>query len=181
MWCGAQLDWRGDWTQWRSLYELLRFSDWVQKSTYLRALQTKPPKEVSFLIKPVCMHAMLLQSCLTLCNPVDCSLPSSFVYGVLEAGILEWDAVSSSRGSSWSKGWTYLGIKPATFLPSLPVLCVWKSVSYYYIWEASKDVTEQQLDLIIMWSWTSCLLIGEGNGNPLQYPCLENPMDGGTW
>ena len=22
---------------------------------------------------------------------------------------------------------------------------------------------------------------GEGNGNPLQYPCLENPMDGGTW
>ena len=100
---------------------------------YLRALQTKPPKEVSFLIKPVCVHAMLLQSCLTLCNPVDCSLPSSFVYGILEAGILEWDAVSSSRGSSWSKGWTYLGIKPATFLPSLPVLCVWKSVSYYYI------------------------------------------------
>ena len=22
---------------------------------------------------------------------------------------------------------------------------------------------------------------GEGNDNPLQYPCLENPMDGGTW
>jgi len=22
---------------------------------------------------------------------------------------------------------------------------------------------------------------GEGNGNPLQYPCLETPMDGGTW
>ena len=22
---------------------------------------------------------------------------------------------------------------------------------------------------------------GEGNGNPLQYPCLENPMDGGAW
>ena len=24
-------------------------------------------------------------------------------------------------------------------------------------------------------------LIGEGNGNPLQYSCLENPMDGGAW
>jgi len=24
-------------------------------------------------------------------------------------------------------------------------------------------------------------LPGEGNGNPLQYSCLENPMDGGTW
>ena len=23
--------------------------------------------------------------------------------------------------------------------------------------------------------------IGEGNGTPLQYSCLENPMDGGTW
>ena len=22
---------------------------------------------------------------------------------------------------------------------------------------------------------------GEGNGNPFQYPCLENPMDGGVW
>ena len=26
-----------------------------------------------------------------------------------------------------------------------------------------------------------CLLSGEGNGNPLQYSCLENPMDGGAW
>ena len=25
------------------------------------------------------------------------------------------------------------------------------------------------------------LIPGEGNGNPLQYPCLENPMDGGAW
>ena len=24
-------------------------------------------------------------------------------------------------------------------------------------------------------------MCGEGNGTPLQYPCLENPMDGGTW
>ena len=24
-------------------------------------------------------------------------------------------------------------------------------------------------------------LIGEGNGTPLQYPCLENPLDGGAW
>ena len=25
------------------------------------------------------------------------------------------------------------------------------------------------------------MVIGEGNGNPLQYSCLENPMDGGAW
>ena len=28
---------------------------------------------------------------------------------------------------------------------------------------------------------TSCLLTGEGNGTPLQYSCLENPMGGGAW
>ena len=26
-----------------------------------------------------------------------------------------------------------------------------------------------------------CLLLGEGNGNPLQFSCLENSMDSGTW
>ena len=30
------------------------------------------------------------------------------------------------------------------------------------------------------WGWVG-MLRGEGNGNPLQYSCLENPMDGGAW
>ena len=32
----------------------------------------------------------------------------------------------------------------------------------------------------IYWARTLCL-VGEGNGNPLHYSCLENPMDGGAW
>ena len=40
------------------------------------------------------------QSCPTLCNPVDCSPPGSSVHGILQARILEWVAISSSRGSS---------------------------------------------------------------------------------
>ena len=39
-------------------------------------------------------------SFLTLCNPVDCSLPGSPVHGILQARILEWVAMPSSRGSS---------------------------------------------------------------------------------
>ena len=39
------------------------------------------------------------QLCPTLCNPVDCSLPGSSVCGVLQARILEWVAISFSRGS----------------------------------------------------------------------------------
>ena len=43
------------------------------------------------------------QSCPTLCDPVDCSPPGSSVHGILQAGILEWVAISFSRGSSWPK------------------------------------------------------------------------------
>ena len=55
---------------------------------------------------------LLLFSCvwlfatLTLCNPMDCSLPGSFVYEISQARILEWVAISFSRGSSWSRDWT---------------------------------------------------------------------------
>ena len=46
------------------------------------------------------MHAKLLQSCPTLWDPMDCSPPGSSVHGILQARILEWVAISSSRGSS---------------------------------------------------------------------------------
>ena len=39
------------------------------------------------------------QSCPTLCNPMDCSLPGSLVHGIFQARILEWVAISFSRGS----------------------------------------------------------------------------------
>ena len=43
---------------------------------------------------------------LTLWNPMDCSLPSSSVHGILQARILEWVAVPFSRGSSQPRDWT---------------------------------------------------------------------------
>ena len=39
----------------------------------------------------------------TLCDPMDCRLPGSSVHGILQARMLEWVAISFSRGSSWSK------------------------------------------------------------------------------
>ena len=47
--------------------------------------------------KTACMHA---QSCPTLCNPVDCSPPGSSVHGIIQAIILVWVVMPSSRGSS---------------------------------------------------------------------------------
>ena len=40
------------------------------------------------------------QSCLTLCDPMDCSLPGPFIRGIFQARVLEWIAISFSRGSS---------------------------------------------------------------------------------
>ena len=40
------------------------------------------------------------QSCPTLCDPMGWSLPGSSVHGIFQAGILEWVAISFSRGSS---------------------------------------------------------------------------------
>ena len=47
-----------------------------------------------------CAVCLVTQSCPTLCSPVDCSPPGSSVHGILQAGILEWVAMPSFRGSS---------------------------------------------------------------------------------
>ena len=48
----------------------------------------------------LCLHTKLLQSCPSLCNPMNCSPPDWSVHGSLQARILEWVAMPSSRGSS---------------------------------------------------------------------------------
>ena len=46
------------------------------------------------------------QSCPTLCDPMDGSLPGSSVHGIFQARVLKWVAISFSRGSSWPRDWT---------------------------------------------------------------------------
>ena len=55
-----------------------------------------------FYIPTNCLQCacVLTLLCPTLYNPMDCSLPGSSVHGILSARILEWGAMSSSRGSS---------------------------------------------------------------------------------
>ena len=38
----------------------------------------------------------VVQSCLTLCDPMDCSLPGSSIYGIFQARVLEWGAIAFS-------------------------------------------------------------------------------------
>ena len=52
------------------------------------------------------VKVLVAQSCLTLCNPMDCSPPGSFIHGILQARILEWVVIPFSRGSSRPRDWT---------------------------------------------------------------------------
>ena len=49
----------------------------------------------------VCM--LVTQSCPTLCDPMDCSLPDSAVHGILQTRMLKWVVIPFSRGSSWPR------------------------------------------------------------------------------
>ena len=60
------------------------------------------------ILRDSCVHAKLLQLCLTLWDPMVCSPPGFLIHGILQAKILEWVAISSSRGSSPPKGQTHI-------------------------------------------------------------------------
>ena len=71
-----------------------------------------------------CMRAKSLQSCLTLCDPMDHSPPGSSVHRILQASILEWLALSSSRGSSSIRDQTHISCLlhwQSGFLPADPL------------------------------------------------------------
>ena len=86
-----------------SLDIFLSFSD-VSQLSVMGWLYHFPPNEhcpVSY-----CCCCSVAKLCLTICDPMDCSPPSSSVHGVFQARILEWVATSSSRGSSQTRDWT---------------------------------------------------------------------------
>ena len=77
-----------------------------------------------FIVNPhftsVCMRALWLQSCLTLCDPMDCSPPGSSVHEILQTRILEWVAVPSSGGSSPPRNWTCVSCIAGGFITAEP-------------------------------------------------------------
>ena len=72
-------------------------------NTFLSSLM---PVYLHTSIKYHCALTKSLQSCLTLCDPMDSSPPGSSVHGILQARILGWVAMPSCRGSSQPRDWT---------------------------------------------------------------------------
>ena len=77
----------------------------------------------------LCVYAKSPRSCPPLCNAMDYSLPGSSVHGILQAGILEWVAVPSSRGSSSSRNWTHLSYLLHWQAGSLPLAPLGKPIN----------------------------------------------------
>ena len=69
-------------------------------SSGLTSTSDQPAIDWSFPWLPPCMHAKSLQSCPTLCKPMECSPPGSSVHGIYQARRLKWVAISFSRGYS---------------------------------------------------------------------------------
>ena len=91
------------------------------------------------------------------------SSPGSSVHGISQAGLLEWVAASFSQGSTAGRFFTS---EP----PGKPD-------------NASRHLLAGCKDLELNSGTIHCRATpsGEGKGTPLQYSCLENPMDGGAW
>ena len=68
--------------------------------------------KVTYIDGSVCFYTvkstLVPQSCLTLCDPMDCSPLVSSVHRIPQARILEWAAMFSSKGSSQPRDWTWV-------------------------------------------------------------------------
>ena len=128
---------------------------------------------LSRLLIPLCVCAKSLQSCLTLCNPMDRSPPGSSVRGILQARILEWIAIPSSRGSLRPRGWTRISyiylhwqagslplVRPGK--PMIPLTYLqltmkfYASFSYLFLSVRNALLSFQSLE-----SWPKCCLLSK--------------------
>ena len=80
------------------------------------------------------------KSCRILCNPMDCSSPHSSVHGIFQVRILEWVAISFSRGSSWPRD-------------QIPCLLHWQMYSF--------PLSSQGPKRICRWQRSKSLIIKE--------------------
>ena len=121
----------------------------------------------------MCLRAQSLQSYPTLCDPMDCSPPGASLHGVLQARMLEWVAMPSSRGSSPPRDRTHIACAPCIaggfFMPEPPGKCNWclrppSEYLYFYVW-------------ICFSSFWSCRLWGTPNSyqskKPSHRPCAS--------
>ena len=109
---------------------------WVAKEKDLQtlmfgALQRCGWVSLTYLQQNLCV--CVAQSCLTLCSPLDCSLPGSSIHWILHARTLEWVAIPFSRESFWSNSASHTAGRFFTIwatreAPTIELICLQTSL-----------------------------------------------------
>ena len=81
---------------------------------------------ISFPCYRPCCVCLVVESCLDLCDPMDCRPPGSSVPGISQTRTLEWVAMPSSRGSSRTRDWTHISWISCTGRQVLYHCATWK-------------------------------------------------------
>ena len=76
---------------------------------------------ISDVSEQVCACLLSCFSCVQICDPMHCSRPGSSVHGILQARILEWVAMPSSRGSSGARDQTCISCIAGRFFTAKPL------------------------------------------------------------
>ena len=121
----------------------------------------------------LCVRVQSLQSCPTLWDAMDCSPPGSSVHGILQARILEWVAMPSSRGSSWPRNRTCVSCIAGGFFTHLSRLgSQFQSVSvslpppfFQVTWllKESGGLSHRSLHTLDCWCFTGHHLVCSSN------------------
>ena len=96
----------------------------------------------------VCM--LVAQSCLTLCEPRDCSLRGFSIHGILHSRIWEWIVFSFSRGNSQPRDWTLVFCIGGRFFT------IWATGKWCESWTIKK-AEHWRIDAFELWCWRRLL------------------------
>ena len=126
----------GQWSQRATVHGVVKQSDATKfkkkKMQDTHTLRTRSwnwisscQKKLLWQISCFFLCSMNTQLCPILCDPMDCSPPASFVHVILQVGILEWIAMSFSRGFSQTRDWTRVSTIAGSFFT------IWASKEAY--------------------------------------------------
>ena len=92
-----------------------RFRSCSRAETIIVKLKASELLQIQDIADFLLVLVLVAQSCPTLCDPMDCSPPGSSVHEIFQARILEWVAISFSRGSSQPRDWTRVSCTAGRF------------------------------------------------------------------
>ena len=103
-------------------------------------------KNLKLLCKSTCRISQKLntfyQPCLTLCNPKDCSPSDSSLYGIPQARILEWVAITFSRGSFQPRDWTWVSCIVGRFFTIRASTGALNTIEKNKAWQLSEGINK---------------------------------------